>query len=197
MFTGIVEELGLVRSAGSRLCVEASKVGEDSGPGSSLAVNGVCLTIAKRQAAGESTLLWFDLSSETLDRTSLGQLADGDHVNLERPVTLLSRLGGHLVQGHVDGVGVISSLAVHEPGTTLVVDLPGGLARYVVEKGSIAVDGVSLTVTGVDGGARFGVALVPYTLEATTLGEAQAGDRVNIEVDILAKYVERLLQEAT
>jgi riboflavin synthase len=197
MFTGIVEELGLVRRADSRLCVEAGKVGDDSGPGSSIAVNGVCLTVVERETADGSTVLCFELSPETLDRTSLGRLAAGEHVNLERPVTLLSRLGGHLVQGHVDGVGVVSSFAVEEPGRTMAVDLPPGLARYVVEKGSIAVDGVSLTVTGVDDGGRFGVSLLPYTLEATTLGEARPGDRVNIEVDMLAKYVERLLQEAT
>jgi len=194
MFTGIIEERGLVRAAGSRLEVVANKVAEDSAPGASLAVNGVCLTVVERRAEGNGTVLAFDLSPETLTRTALDSLTPGDPVNLERPVTLVSRLGGHLVQGHVDGVGEIESIEDSPPVKVITVKLPHGLARYVVEKGSVAVDGVSLTATDVQDG-RFGVALVPYTLEATSLGSAEAGDRVNVEVDVVAKYVEGLLGE--
>lgn len=192
MFTGIIEERGLVRAAGSRLEVVANKVAEDSAPGASVAVNGVCLTVVERRAEGNGTVLAFDLSPETLTRTALDSLTPGDPVNLERPVTLVSRLGGHLVQGHVDGVGEIESIEDSPPVKVITVKLPHGLARYVVEKGSVAVDGVSLTATDVQDG-RFGVALVPYTLEATSLGSAEAGDRVNVEVDVVAKYVEGLL----
>lgn len=194
MFTGIIEERGLVRSAGGRLEVVATKVAEDSDPGASVAVNGVCLTVVERRADGAGTVLAFDLSPETLTRTALASLVPGDPVNLERPVMLVSRLGGHLVQGHVDGVGEIESIEESPPGRVITVKLPGGLARYVVEKGSVAVDGISLTATDVHEG-RFGVALVPYTLEATNLGSAEAGDQVNVEVDVVAKYVEGLLRE--
>ncbi len=194
MFTGIIEERGLVRAAGGRLEVVVTKVAEDAAPGASVAVNGVCLTVVDRRADRNGTVLAFDLSPETLARTALDSLAPGDPVNLERPVTLVSRLGGHLVQGHVDGVGEIESIEDSPPGKVITVKLPHGLARYVVEKGSVAVDGVSLTATDVEDG-RFGVALVPYTLEATSLGTAEAGDRVNVEVDVVAKYVEGLLGE--
>lgn len=192
MFTGIIEERGIVGSAGSGLEVVCAKVGEDSGPGASVAVNGVCLTVVDRRTDANQTLLAFDLSPETLARTSLGSLRPGHPVNLERPVTLVSRLGGHLVQGHVDGVGEIASIEESPPGQMITVKLPDGLDRYVVEKGSVALDGVSLTVTDVRDG-HFKVALIPYTLEATNLGSAASGDRVNIEVDIVAKYVEGLL----
>jgi riboflavin synthase len=138
-------------------------------------------------------VLAFDLSPETRSRTGLGSLGPGDPVNLERPVTLVTRLGGHLVQGHVDAVGEIESILDSPPGKTITVKLPDGLAPYVVEKGSITVDGVSLTVTDVRDG-RFGVALIPYTLEATNLGAAKEGDPVNVEVDVVAKYVEGLLR---
>lgn len=193
MFTGIVEERGTVRSAGARLGILATKVAEDSAPGASVAVNGVCLTVVDRKGEGEGSVLTFELSPETLARTALGSLRPGDHVNLERPVTLVSRLGGHLVQGHVDGVGEIETMEDSPPGRSIWVKLPDGLARYVVEKGSIAIDGVSLTVTDVRDGV-FGVALVPYTLEATNLGRARPGDRVNVEVDVVAKYVEGFLK---
>jgi riboflavin synthase len=193
MFTGIVEERGNVRSAGSRLEIIATKVAEDSAPGASLAVNGVCLTVVERRVDEDGEVLAFDLSPETLDRTALSSLRPGDPVNLERPVTLLSRLGGHLVQGHVDGVGEIEEIEDSPPGKSIRVKLPDGLARYVVEKGSISIDGVSLTVTDVRGDA-FGVALVPFTLDATNLGSARPGDRVNVEVDVMAKYVEGLLK---
>jgi len=194
MFTGIIEERGVVRSAGSRLEVVATKVAEDSLRGASVSVNGVCLTVVERRADGNGTVLAFDLSPETLTRTALDSLVPGDPVNLERPLTLVSRLGGHIVQGHVDGVGEIESIEESPPGQVITVKLPHGLDRYVAEKGSIAVDGVSLTATDVHDG-RFGVALVPFTLEATNLGTVEAGDRVNVEVDVVAKYVEGLLGE--
>jgi riboflavin synthase len=193
MFTGIVEERGTVRATGSRLEVLATKVAEDSAPGASIAVNGVCLTVVERRVDEDGEVLGFDLSPETLARTALSSLRVGDPVNLERPVTLVSRLGGHLVQGHVDGVGEIEEIEDSPPGKSVSVKLPDGLARYVVEKGSISIDGVSLTVTEVRDGV-FGVALVPYTLEATNLGSVRPGDRVNVEVDVVAKYVEGLLK---
>jgi riboflavin synthase len=197
MFTGIVEELGHVTDRdGSRLSVSARTVLEDSRPGSSVAVSGVCLTVvaaAQAPANEKEGSLGFDLSPETLARTSLGGLRAGDPVNLERPVTLLTRLGGHLVQGHVDGVGRVAGLEDSGAGAEMEIELAGDLARYVVEKGSIAVDGVSLTVTGSRDG-RFGVALVPHTLAVTTLGTARVGDPVNLEVDVMAKYVEGLLR---
>ena len=193
MFTGIVEELGTVRRAGSRLAVSARKVVEDSEPGSSVAVNGVCLTVVERASEDGAEVLSFDLSPETLDRSSLGRLTPGDGVNLERPVTLVTRLGGHLVQGHVDGVGEVRMIEEAPPGKTVTISVPESLRRYVVEKGSIAVDGVSLTVATVEDG-RFGVALVPYTLAATTFGDARVGDPVNLEVDVVAKYVEGFLR---
>jgi riboflavin synthase len=192
MFTGIVEELGTAVDVGARLTVACRAVIEDSDVAASVAVNGVCLTVVAR----ELDLLSFDLSPETLARTSLGSLAPGDPVNLERSATLATRLGGHLVQGHVDGVGYISDVRDAAAGKEMRVSLPDGLARYVVEKGSITVDGVSLTVTDIIDG-EFGVALIPFTLEATTLGTAKVGDRVNLEVDVLAKYVEGLMRETT
>jgi riboflavin synthase len=196
MFTGIIEELGLVRETGDRLLVACQKVVRDSVQGDSMAVNGVCLTVVERtmdqsEAVAAGTLA-FDLSPETLSRTSLGRLSKGDAVNLERPVTLTARLGGHLVQGHVDGVGEITEMLDAGSGKEMWISLPRDMARYVVEKGSIAVDGVSLTVAGLHDGA-FGVALIPHTLDVTTLGSARRGDPVNLEVDVIAKYVEGLL----
>jgi riboflavin synthase len=187
MFTGIVDEVGTVVEGGARLVVSGPKVAEDSEPGASVSVNGVCLTVTDRDA----WVLSFDLSRETLERSALEDLRAGDPVNLERPVTLAMRLGGHLVQGHVDGVATIDALEPSEGGAMLTCTIPDGLSRYVVEKGSIAVNGVSLTAVGVDG-RRFGAALVPFTLEATTLGTAKLGDRVNLEVDVVAKYIESL-----
>src|SRR2546428_6587310 len=166
MFTGIIEELGRVRQGGQRLVVDCRKVLRDSAEGSSVAVNGVCLTVVERTAAPspeDDGSLAFDLSTETLARTSLGRVARGDRVNLERPVTLLTRLGGHLVQGHVDGVGKVTTVAEEGSGRTVEIEISPDVARYVVEKGSICVDGVSLTVTNANDG-RFGVALVPFTL---------------------------------
>jgi riboflavin synthase len=194
MFTGIVEERGTVLLAGSRLLVRAQKVGVDSGPGASVAVNGVCLTVVDRNPGDDgATQLAFDLSPETLARSALGRLRAGDPVNLERPVTLLSRLGGHLVQGHVDAVGEVSEVREANTGSVVRVRIPEELLRYVVAKGSVSVDGVSLTVTDVERD-EFGVALVPFTLAATTLGGATRGDVVNVEVDMVAKYVEGFLR---
>jgi riboflavin synthase len=184
MFTGIVEELGrVVALDGPRLRLSATTVLDDVTMGASIAVNGCCLTVV---AWGDD---WWeaDVSDETFRRTSLGALRPGDPVNLERPVRLQDRLGGHLVQGHVDAVG-----SVVGPAPDLRVRMPDHLLRYVVEKGSITVDGVSLTVVEVlaDG---FTVAVIPHTCEVTTLGGRQVGDAVNLEVDVMAKYAERLL----
>jgi len=191
MFTGIVEEVGRVTARdGARLAIACDVVARDAGIGGSIAVNGTCLTVVAVQEGA----LAFDLSPETLARTALGTLAAGSPVNLERPVTLAARLGGHLVQGHVDGVGEVTGLAPDgSGGATLEVRLPDGLARYAVEKGSIAIDGVSLTVAALDGDA-VAIALIPHTLGATTLGGAAVGARVNVEVDVVAKHVERLME---
>jgi riboflavin synthase len=184
MFTGIVEELGEVAAAdGGQLRIAATTVLEDAKTGDSIAVNGCCLT------AVEFGPGWWraDVTDETLRRTTLGGLVPGDRVNLERPVRVSDRLGGHIVQGHVDGVG-----EVVEPAPDLRVRMPRPLLRYVVEKGSVAIDGVSLTVVDVlDDG--FTVALIPHTTEVTTLGLRRPGDKVNLEVDVTVKYVERLL----
>jgi riboflavin synthase len=190
MFTGIVEEVGRVASLDpTRLTVSCEVVRRDAPVGASVAVNGTCLTVV----AGDGVLA-FDLSEETLARTALRRLETGARVNLERPVTLAARLGGHLVQGHVDGVGEILGV---EPdpagGALLTVRVPSDLLRYVVEKGSIAVDGVSLTVAGIDE-HDVSIALIPHTLAATTLGDTRPGDPVNLEVDVIAKYVERLME---
>ncbi|HEV8622443.1 MAG TPA: riboflavin synthase [Actinomycetota bacterium] len=190
MFTGIVEELGAVlERAPDRITVSCRSVLADTDVGSSIAVNGVCLTVVER-GLGQ---LGFDLSEETLRRTTLAGLSPGGPVNLERPCTLTTRLGGHLVQGHVDGVGeVVGVEAEPAGGAWMTIRPPAELVRYLVNKGSVSVDGVSLTVAGVDGDA-FSVALIPHTLDATTLGTVGVGAAVNLEVDVLAKYVERLL----
>jgi riboflavin synthase len=198
VFTGIVEERGTVREVvlqppGARLVVACREVATDSWPGASVAVNGVCLTVVER---GVGTLS-FDLAPETLGRSALGTLSSGDAVNLERSVTLATRMGGHLVQGHVDGVGTVAAVERFDGGGAVITvrlpDGPQGLARYLVEKGSIAVDGVSLTVAQLVDDS-FAIALVPHTLEVTTLGERKQGDPVNLEVDVMAKYVEALLR---
>ena len=191
MFTGIIEECGIVREFGpSRLAVECRAVTADSDVGASIAVNGVCLTAVERSDGH----LAFDLSEETLRRTSLARLSAGDPVNLERPVTLMTRLGGHLVQGHVDGVGEVTGFEADETGGAwLTVRAPEDLLRYLAEKGSVSVDGVSLTVAGL-ADPVFSVALIPHTLAVTTLGATKVGDPVNLEVDVIAKYVERLLE---
>jgi riboflavin synthase len=191
VFTGIVEERGTVREAAThRLLVGCRNVIVDSTVGSSVAVNGVCLTIVGR----EPEALAFDLSDETLERSNLGRLEVGDPVNLERPVTLATRLGGHLVQGHVDGVGEVTGLDRDETGgACLTMRLPDALLRWMVEKGSVALDGVSLTIAQVHA-EGVSVALIPHTLEVTTLGLAAPGDLLNVEVDLIAKYVERLME---
>ncbi len=192
MFTGIVEELGRVAARdGSRLRLEAGTVLEDVRLGDSIAVNGCCLTVVRWEAPDDAPadLGWWeaDVSQESFDRTALGELSVGDPVNLERPVRLQDRLGGHLVQGHVDGVGTIV-----DPAPDLRVRCAPQLLRYIVEKGSITVDGVSLTVVDpLDDG--FTVAVIPHTAAVTTLGHKGTGDLVNLEVDVTAKYVERLL----
>jgi riboflavin synthase len=186
MFTGIVEELGTVVSRqGARLRIGATTVLDDVTMGASIAVNGCCLTVV----AWDAEAGWWeaDVVDESYARTALGALAPGHRVNLERPVRLSDRLGGHLVQGHVDGVGEIITGA-----PDLRVRTDGELLRYVVEKGSITVDGISLTV--VDAGHdTFTVAVIPHTMDVTTLGQKGPGDLVNLEVDVTAKYVERLL----
>lgn len=195
MFTGIVEELGEVVGLESlaedaaRLTLRGPMVCSDAGHGDSIAVNGVCLTVVE-VTDGAFTA---DVMKETLDRSSLGGLATGSPVNLERAVTMATRLGGHLVQGHVDGVGVVVSRSPAEHWELVEISLPVELSRYVVEKGSIAVDGVSLTVATL-GVSSFTVSLIPTTLAATTLGRRAPGDQVNLEVDVLAKHVERLMQ---
>ena len=190
MFTGIVEERGAVAEiSAARLRVAARTVSADAGIGDSIAVNGVCLTVVERS----DEHLSFDVSEETLRRTSFSRLRAGDAVNLERPVTLMSRLGGHLVQGHVDGVGDVAALErTSDGGAWLTVRAPDALGRYLVEKGSVTVDGISLTVAAIDG-ATFSVALIPHTLDVTTLGTAEVGHPVNLEVDVIARYVESLL----
>ena len=190
MFTGIVEERGVVDAISpTRLRVATRTVAADARIGDSIAVNGVCLTVVERS----ETHLAFDVSEETLRRTSLSRLATGDGLNLERPVTLMARLGGHLVQGHVDGVGEITGVErTEDGGAWLTVLAPEALRRYLVEKGSVTVDGISLTVAAIDG-ATFSVALIPHTLDVTTLGAAEVGHPVNLVVDVIARYVESLL----
>lgn len=219
MFTGIVEELGVVtaiepRHDAASLTVECHGVLDDVTHGASVAVNGVCLTVTSfvhpadgaaggdvSGPAGSSGTatggFTADVMLETLRRSALGDLSVGDRVNLERPVRLSDRLGGHLVQGHVDGVGVVLERVPAEHWEVVRVSLPPGLDRYLVEKGSVTVDGVSLTVVDVRaavGGepASFSVSLIPTTLAVTTLGTRAVGDKVNIEVDVVAKYVEKL-----
>ncbi|WP_411106578.1 riboflavin synthase [Streptomyces sp. cmx-4-9] len=193
MFTGIVEELGEVAAVeplaeASRFRLRGPLVTDGAKHGDSIAVNGVCLTVVE-STGGEFTA---DVMQETLNRSSLGALTPGSRVNLERPMALGGRLGGHLVQGHVDGTAAILSRTPSEHWEIVKIALPGNLARYVVEKGSITVDGVSLTV--VEAAADwFSISLIPTTLALTTLGIKQPGDPVNLEVDVLAKYVERLL----
>jgi riboflavin synthase len=197
MFTGIVEELGTVEGIepqgdALRLSVRATTVLDDVRLGDSIAVNGCCLTVA----AVEDGVWTADVMQETLDKTSLLGVGPGDRVNLERAVTAGTRLGGHIVQGHVDGVGAVVRRTPSEHWELVEVSLPESLSRYLVDKGSVTVDGVSLTV--VEAGAdSFTVSLIPETLARTTLGFRSPGDRVNLEVDVIAKYVERLLAHRT
>jgi riboflavin synthase len=193
MFTGIVEELGTVAAVEDqgdaiRLTIAATTVLSDAGLGDSIAVNGCCLTVATRDEQSWTA----DVMQETLDKTSLRGVSPGDRVNLERAVTPQTRLGGHIVQGHVDGVGEILRRTPSEHWEVVEISLPAHLARYLVDKGSVTVDGVSLTVVEA-GETSFTVSLIPETLARTTLGARQVGDRVNLEADVLAKHVEKLL----
>lgn len=199
MFTGIVEELGTLESIemtgdSARLRFRGPVVTSDAGHGDSISVNGVCLTVTDF-APGEFFVA--DVMAETLDRTALGALRPADPVNLERAMRADARFGGHIVQGHVDGTGAMLGRVEHEKWHVVRVSLPADLSRYVVEKGSITVSGTSLTVSAVsaqhDPEPWFEVSLIPTTLEDTILGELTPGDPVNLEVDVLAKYVERLL----
>lgn len=193
MFTGIIEELGTVTDRAelpdaARLTVRGPIVVPGAAPGESIAVSGVCLTVVDCDGDEFSA----DIMRETLDRSSLGVLRTGDRVNLERPVTLNDRLGGHLVQGHVDGVGTVVAREPAEHWEVVRISLPTDLGRYVVAKGSVTVDGISLTVVDVTE-ESFTVSLIPTTLALTTMGHKQLGEPVNLEVDIIAKYVEKLL----
>ena len=193
MFTGIVTAIGKVsrlepRGGDVRLVVDAGAWPlDDVALGDSIAVSGVCLTVVVR----EGTTLAFDVSNETLSRTTLGARKPGDGVNLEKALRLADRLGGHLVSGHVDGVGMVLAIEPDARAQRWTFALPAPLARYVAEKGSICIDGTSLTVNGVDA-ASFHVALIPHTVDATTFRDRRVGDAVNLEVDLVARYLERL-----
>jgi riboflavin synthase len=193
MFTGIIEELGSVRSIeergeNARIVISARVVTEGTNHGDSIAVNGVCLTALDIQAESFAA----DVSRETLQRSTLGRLEPGAPVNLERAVTPATRLGGHIVQGHVDGRGQFAGVEDHGESWTIRIDYPKELGRYLVFKGSVAVEGISLTIAGLTG-EYFEVAIIPKTWEVTNLSQLKPGDYVNLEVDVIAKYVERLL----
>ena len=197
MFTGIIEELGEVTGRdvladAARLTIRGPVVTADAGHGDSIAVNGVCLTVVELLGDGQFTA---DVMAETLNRSNLGGLQVGSRVNLERAAALNSRLSGHIVQGHVDGTGQVVSRSPSEHWEVVRIEVPEAVARYVVEKGSITVDGISLTVSGLGSRPRdwFEVSLIPTTRELTTLGHAPVGTPVNLEVDVIAKYVERLM----
>ena len=194
MFTGIVERMGTVAAVSDsdglrRLTIEAGALTDGMTVGDSIAINGVCLTAV--EISGET--LSVEAVPETLQRSNLGKLGTGDRVDLERPMAAAGRFDGHIVQGHVDGVGALRSITAEGDSRRLWFDAPESLHRYLVEKGSVAVDGVSLTVSGVDA-AGFEVVLIPHTLDVTVLGLRAPGDPVNLEVDVLAKYVERMLE---
>jgi riboflavin synthase len=197
MFTGIIEELGTVEHVEDqgdavRLTIRAQTVLDDVRPGDSIAVNGCCLTVADQTADTWTA----DVMQETLEQTSLRGASPGDRVNLERAVTPTTRLGGHIVQGHVDGVGQILTRTPSDHWEVVEISMPPTLAKYVVDKGSITVDGVSLTVVSTrtgDSGETFTVSLIPETLGRTTLGHRRPGDRVNLETDVIARHVEKLV----
>lgn len=193
MFTGIVEHLGTVSAVdraerGRTIVVEAGPISSNVKVGDSIAVNGACLTVARV----EQPMIHFQAVGETLDRSNLEDLEPGRAVNLERPMAASGRFDGHIVQGHVDGIGTVTEVEADGEARRIRIEIPSQLGRYVVEKGSITIDGVSLTVAAVEG-RTVEVALIPHTLEVTTFGDRRPGDRVNLEVDVLAKYVERLL----
>ena len=191
MFTGIIEELGTVADSGPRLRIHCALVLEDLTEGESIAVNGVCLTAV---AAGSDSFT-ADLAPETVRRSNLGDLRPGSRVNLERPVTPSTRLSGHIVQGHVDATGEVVSIdALGDGNYWLKVRVPGNLDRYLVEKGSITIDGISLTIAAIDPGPVIGVTIIPHTFQNTTLGSARPGIRVNLEADVIAKHIEKLIQ---
>ncbi len=184
----------LLKTAGgsARLTVRGPLVTQDAGHGDSIAVSGVCLTVVDRSA----DTFTVDVMAETLKRSTIGTLAPGDQVNLERSVTAATRLGGHIVQGHVDGTGVVTVRIAHPAYDEIRIAVGPDVARYLAGKGAVAVDGISLTVIDVvdnDDGAEFGIGVIPETRAATTIGAVRVGDRVNLEVDVVAKYVERLL----
>ncbi len=194
MFTGIVETTGLIRelrrdAAEASMVVSARDIAPELKVGDSIAVNGACLTVV--HCTGDAFRC--DLSAETLTRTIFGKAREGARVNLERPLLVGSRLGGHFVQGHIDGIGNLVSMVPSGEGTLMTMEYPAPLGRYLVVKGSIAVDGISLTIASLQGN-RFAAALIPHTLKQTNLGTMQPGDPANIEVDILAKYFERFFQ---
>ncbi|MBK5267294.1 MAG: riboflavin synthase [Acidimicrobiia bacterium] len=197
MFTGIVEAIGVVTAvavdtAGMRLTVEAPQLAPWLKIGDSIAVNGTCLTAVELTETSFSV----DAVLETLAKTNTGDLSAGSQVNLERPMKADGRFDGHIVQGHVDGVGTVTGLDPEGDGKRFSITVDDGLKRYIVDKGSVTVDGVSLTVAA-NTGEGFQIALIPHTLEATILGRRQVGDRVNIEIDVIAKYVERLMGDRT
>lgn len=194
MFTGIIETTGLIRElrhgpAGARILISAPEISGSLKIGDSIAVNGACLTVV--DCLEDSFRC--DLSQETLSRTSFGKAKEGGRVNLERALVVGSRLGGHFVQGHIDGVGTLVALTPRGEGTVMTIEFPPALERYFVSKGSIAVDGISLTIASTEGNG-FTVAVIPHTLQQTNLRAARPGDPVNLEVDILAKYFERYFQ---
>lgn len=197
MFTGIIEEIGTVEALDPRgdsavLVIRAERIADDLVHGASISINGVCLTVVGWRP-GELTAIDFDVMGETLARSVVGGLAVGDRVNLERAVRADARLDGHVVQGHVDGTGTVLSRTPGDSWESVRFAVPVELARFLAEKGSVAVDGVSLTISGV-GPDWFEVGLIPETLRATTLGGRQPGDAVNLEADVLAKYVARLME---
>ena len=194
MFTGIIEELGIVKaimsqSGGMRLSIAGKIVLEGMKIGDSIAVNGACLTVV----GFNSSVFSADVSRETADKTSVGKLRNGDKVNLERPLRLSDRLGGHLVAGHVDGVGVIRGIVKKGDASIFTFDVPSEVMKYLIYKGSITIDGISLTVNEVQGN-RFTVTIIPHTAQVTTLGFKKVGDLVNLEADMLGKYVEKFLE---
>ena len=189
MFTGIVEEVGTIGAAGARMKVNCSSILTDTKEGSSIAVNGVCLTAAKVEADG----FWCDLSPETLARTNLGALAEGSRVNLERPAAVGDRLSGHIVQGHIDGTAEFVSLdALADGNWWLKVRIPQALDRYMIHKGSVTLDGVSLTIAALED-CVLSVAIIPHTYANTILGSYRSGIMINLEVDVIGKYVEKFL----
>lgn len=193
MFTGIIEELGRIasiegREAGSRIVIAAEVVTSDIADGDSIAVNGVCLTVVDRSSGSFAA----DVSPETLDRTTLGRLAVGSPVNLERAVTLSTRLGGHIVQGHVDGRGTFLAATPDGDFWTVSIGFPSDMAKYFVYKGSITIEGISLTIASL-ADDRLTIAVIPKTWELTNLSSLKPGDAVNLEADVIAKYVERMM----